>query len=186
MIKIYGVQRTGTTWLRELLRQNTTETILMHEFGWKHGEAQPFQGIPGNAPMSAIVIVKHPWNWIRSIMRWHGGHEKTYIEQFGYAKHYNKMYRHYADFLSLYWPYMGYDKVTFVRYEDLLRSREEKLRLIGAALDINFNSFTDVKKVENSEAFSEEKRQSYLMPEPIEDCGIDWRVFKFFGYREEK
>ena len=181
MIKVYGVQRTGTNYVRALLRRNTDHTVLMHEFGWKHGKAQPIVRPPDTQIVCALIIVKNPYSWLRSIATW-GDSERVEIEKIGYAKYYNDMYAHYVEFLQMHWAWMGYDKATFVRYEDLLRDLRWSLEKICAVFETPLVSCVDVKKVENSDKFTEEKRQIYLNPEPIEGSGFNWDLFGWYGY----
>lgn len=177
MIKIYGVQRTGTTWLRALLRRNIEETVCMHEFGWKHGYVQPFSG--EDFPLKAIIIVKNPYSWMRSINRW--GNIEERIAMGDYGEHYTKMYRHYGEFINAPAP-CGYERAVFVRYEALLENLPETLKRLCRKLDTPLLSTENVSKVPQSKRLTEERRRAYLNPKPTFAGGIDWGLFEYYGY----
>ena len=64
-IKQFGLQRTGTNYLRILLESNYNVQILTNIGGWKHG----FYNVPQimKKELDCIVMCKNPFSWLVSL-----------------------------------------------------------------------------------------------------------------------
>lgn len=181
--KVYGLQRSGTTYMRELLRRNFSATVLTNELGWKHGEVQEPQAAllkdrrRGEGVMAllreriakrdvvGITIVKNPHSWLPSIKRYAA---RAWPQAAAWTKKqfvelWNERNGYYAGL-----PPEGlycYRRFAIMRYEDVLADLPAALARIAAVAGCEMPPVAvDVKKVEQSSPFCEEQRRFYLNP----------------------
>lgn len=119
MIKISGRERSGTTWLEMLLRQNyicgKVDTRLKHHF----------TGNLYNTPVKTIVISKHPLDW------WYSYYLYTMSSDMRLEDMPTALF---GSWCHLYddWLYYGKNHdVSFIRYQDLYNDPEGTLDAIG-------------------------------------------------------
>lgn len=69
-LKVYGLPRSGTNYVQQLLERNFRLRSLGSEGGgaWKHGPVSTSSIVP------AVVVTKHPYTWLRSLRRWEIAH----------------------------------------------------------------------------------------------------------------
>ena len=215
MFKVWGMQRTGTNYLSELVEENfQVHSILKH--GWKHApvinlketahvpERIPFKKRFKNLDIKqlskdvqnsildenigALIIIKNPYTWALNIERWWNASyhvNKTLPELF---QMYNELYSSYRKFRLSQFPNLGFKKCLIVRYEDLLQDLDRELDVISGFFDIPVINRNDLSKVEYSAEFTPERREHYL--NPISDLKVaelvDWDLMFFYGYTREK
>ncbi len=77
-IKIFGLQRTGTNYVTDLINRNFKNTkVLVNIGGWKHGTYQtpPIVG----RELDVVIVVKNPYSWLRSMYDYWGPERKKNI-----------------------------------------------------------------------------------------------------------
>jgi len=63
---LWGLQRSGTNYLKDLIEQNLNAKCLnRHDWCWKHSIDQPKEFDPKSG--KSIVITKNPYTWVESI-----------------------------------------------------------------------------------------------------------------------
>ena len=209
MFKVFGVQRTGTTYMRELLKQNFGVIVLTNELGWKHGmPVEPWQQLVKDAierkytveqlelvangiknGIHAVIMIKSPYTWVCSIEKWARNAWKKEDLSTWTAKKYVDLYNgRYSGYLSFYAGLYCYKTVTVVRYEDLLRNFGEQMSRISQATGLHLKQVVNINKVQQSDHFTEEKRQYYLKPRGRKDVtdAVNWEVIKKYGYEPIK
>jgi len=189
MIKIFGLQRTGTNYLQELCKKNFPDKItIVHDFGWKHGPIAytPLHWVEESARKKAedkeidcLVIIKNPYTWIESIKKWwpkEYGYELS-IEE--YIEVYNVRYSSYLYYLRHEKPVIFYRRVQLIRYEDLLTNLHGTMNTIYPTEKVR-----DVNNVPLSAKFTKERKVHYLSPKPNDRVtkAVDWEIIKSFGY----
>ena len=204
MFKVFGCQRTGTTYLRELLKQNFGVEVLTNELGWKHGEiADPsahlertkgkygaekleeLRGIAASCGVTAIIIIKNPYSWLQSREAWG---KKASMERMGSAAEYfvayNSLYKSHLRFIKAQRPVYCHKNAFFIRYESLLLNLPHALGYIEKMSGHELKGVGDVKKVEQSSPLTAEKRRFYLDPPHRVDieAAVDWKTIEQFGY----
>lgn len=77
-IKIFGLQRSGTNYLTDLINRNFKNTrVLVNIGGWKHGTyCAPY--VLGQE-VDVVVLVKNPYSWLRSVYEYWGPNRKKNI-----------------------------------------------------------------------------------------------------------
>jgi hypothetical protein len=183
-IKIFGRQRTGTTFFRALCTHNFVNIrVFNNQFGWKHGlpfdEAKlrrwvkryksnqrkfemhrnSLDDILDGNKMYPFVIIKNPYSWYWSIKKWIGPNvdvKKQYTL-------YNNRYRAYKQLCEGKLHPNIYHPGTVMRYEDLISDANIALRGIADETGCVLKDRIKVpKKVAQSNAFSEARRKFYL------------------------
>jgi hypothetical protein len=183
-IKIFGRQRTGTTFFRALCTQNFNGVrVFNNQFGWKHGlpldekklkewvnrykpykrkfklHTSSLEDILCGNKMYPFVIIKNPYSWYWSIRKWVGDNvnvKKQYTI-------YNNRYRVYKELCEgrLY-PEVYYPG-TIMKYEDLIDHPSRVLKNISKQTGCGLNQKIKIPiQVEQSSRFTEERRQFYL------------------------
>ena len=200
-LKVFGLQRSGTTYLRDLLKHNFELPVFTNELGWKHGEViDPGPAIKKRKKPSpytkkfqeevrkansviALIIIKNPYTWFPSILRWYRKAWKIHAEApQGYFDLYNSRYEHYWNFKES--PTYCYKKVLIVRYEDLLSNLEEQMLRISSESGCKILRCEDINKVNQSQPFDEVQREFYLNPKrnkAVMDL-INWEIIGKYGY----
>lgn len=183
-IKIFGRQRTGTTFFRDLCTQNFNDVaVFNNQFGWKHGiplnevrirewvarykfhkckfamHSKALDDVVNGNKIYPFVIIKNPYSWYWSIKKWIGkGMDVN--EQYTL---YNNRYQIYKKLCEgeLY-PNI-YHLGTVVRYEDLLNDAQGVLQNISEQTGCGLKErFKVPEKVEQSKPFNEARRKFYL------------------------
>ena len=170
-IKIFGLQRTGTNWLRALLQRNYKVDVMVNQGGWKHGQiswfAQEWNYI--------IVLTKHPAAWLVSLWghmnREYRGQDyftaqslaefirhpfiipgvtppkphKWRVRASNPIQHYNNTYYHWLSITP------GPPYVSLIKYEELLAHPEEELDCLAHLMGLQRigNEWDPVSKTVN-------------------------------------
>ncbi len=67
LMKIHGLQRSGTNYLTHLINKNFKNVeVLVNRGGWKHGPYS-LKNILGEEELDVIIIVKNPYAWLVSV-----------------------------------------------------------------------------------------------------------------------
>jgi len=204
MFKVFGIQRTGTTYLRELLKQNFHLPVLTHELGWKHGEIcdpstqlervkfkygaerlEELRGIAASCKITAIIIIKNPYSWLQSMEAW--GRKASKEQMSGsaaYFEAYNLLYKNHLWFIKAQRPIYCYKRVFFVQYEALLAQLGDTLQYIARKSEHQLKGIADAEWVEQSQPLTAEKRTFYLSPPKNDAIAslVDWETIEQFGY----
>lgn len=132
--QLFGLQRSGTNYLQQLLEQNfRVQGLNTHKDVWKHNVTIPQKY---NASYPSILIVKHPYTWVESLCErnpvdWLKRQKKfpASLDEKGMTFGKNRfnvrqLAKTYAYFFSTW-----FSEVDFIiRYEDLLfKDRREKI-----------------------------------------------------------
>lgn len=150
-IKLWGLKRTGTNYVRFLLEKNFDCRVLSDVLGWKHGlpQRQPYsdwhawypEWRPERPPPQAetalqasregrvrhLLLVRDPWAWIQSMARYRERSLSTWSpgEIAHYASWWSAMGGAYLDFCQ-----DQMDALVF-RYESFRESFRNTMALIG-------------------------------------------------------
>lgn len=74
-IKIFGLQRSGTNYISDLIKSNFQDVeVWQNRGGWKHGFWRPT-----NIKTNILVIHKSPYAWLHSVYRYWGQERKLNI-----------------------------------------------------------------------------------------------------------
>ena len=158
LVKIYGLQRSGTNWLTFLINENFQNVrVLVNEGGWKHGHYM----IPWTMGKETHVVslIKNPYSWLVSVYNYWGPNRKKNIgpdlrgvefedfvrnrylaeKQRGIPfllraknpiQHWNNMNIHW---LSLR---LSNKRSCFITYETLMENLGQSLTIVGQSLGI--------------------------------------------------
>lgn len=169
MIKIFGIERSFTHYLRELLVVNFNELPCQNLFGDTHGRIslegwlqknEPYRTWVKNNSCNFVICVKNPYTWTYSMLRFfevmhiyrHIGIEK-------HLKRYNKTYLDWHESLiDNNHPF--FNNGIVIKYENLLQYPMQELSVI-----CEIDTFKQVEKVELSDAFSDKRMEWYLNPD---------------------
>lgn len=170
-IKIFGMERTCTNYVRELIEVNTDFEVWVNTFGGKHALVDPegwvltgnwdWRNIYENSTARFVICVKDPYHWLVSIKSY-CMRDRFYIayDSERLLKRFNDMYLHwYLELIEK--GHRFFNEGCIVRYEDMLRDPEQ---ILASALGIELNGFKDAKLVRHSSEFSDETRDYYLSP----------------------
>jgi len=128
---IFGLQRSGTTFLEKLITYNYDATVANGSI-WKHQLEVPDSDIP------SVAIIKSPYTWVESIAwREPADIAKTYPEVTEPGKimidnSYGECILNLHNLINLYckWFNNWYESAThFFRYEDLLVAQDQQIQL---------------------------------------------------------
>lgn len=128
VIKQFGLQRTGTNYVRLLLLHNYPVKILTNGGGWKHGHYKL------NDDTDCVVMTKHLLGWLPSYWRYAGrpGTFEGFVRRGTHVEHWNMLHAHWlrvADSLKN-------SKMVFCRCEDLVRFPKRECAKIAKALGL--------------------------------------------------
>jgi hypothetical protein len=207
-VKIFGKQRTGTTYTIRLVRENFLDTAgFNNEFGHKHNtplspdkleeflkkhkkHRESWKDIKEGNYIHPLIIIKNPYSWYWSIKKWHA---KKFDFTTNY-KIYNHLYTQYKDFYENGRPY--FFKPYILRYEDLIKDPRAKMTEIAAYFEIEIRTdFINPTKVHQSAEFTEKRKKFYLENTTFDlnkkqikaiTAAIDWELMKFYGYEPIK
>lgn len=203
-IKVMGRQRTGTTYLEELIKLNTDAINLNNKWGWKHASAYEFGREEESECYNckAIIVIKNPYTWFSSIKRWADKNNKWLIKdksknnyvnftiKSAYER-YNFLYHEHKKLLEGNYNNTIFDDSILIRYEDYLLDQNHEMQRIGEkfGLKINFPLIEPIKVECSPELFTEEKKRFYLEQKPEEfekeiTNAVDWDLMSFYGYKK--
>ena len=186
-IKVFGIQRTCTTFMRELCKRNLNDVIVYtNEFGSKHQAPRKLDGFKGwvvqkamgdekkykdimrivkdmrkGNYLNSIIVIKNPYSWYQSAKRWY--RDKFIFEKL--YKRYNRLYTVYRDF---HLDKSGFDNLygdsCVVRYEDVLKNVDKVMAHVSKSLNIEVAHRPVVlpNQVPQSKRFSKTKKKFYL------------------------
>ena len=195
MIKIFGIERSCTNYVKELLTLNFGILPFVHTFGDKHGRVNPegfVKEFPSNetfyknCTVRTIICVKNPYHWFYSI-RNYCENTPSYepfdaVEQ---MQRYNKMYLHWYYELQ---DHPFFTPVYVFRHEDLLRDLDGTL----SKIDMPRGELRDTDKVRISNRFTPDRREMYLKRKEMEpwergvvNMYVSDEFFKLYGYERE-
>lgn len=185
----YGLQRSGTNFLEELLEKNYRVSLLNSSDDRKHPLIKHFRLYDDKryiaepayynnktfanigeyiealqidaAPDAIIIISKDPYSWLLSYKAWakRCNWDKA---AFSYIQEYNLFYDKWREFAA------QSDKVVFVRYADLLCNTEDELLRLEEQFGLQLRTMRKVRgrklhlqKVSQSSSFTEDRRAYY-------------------------
>ncbi len=118
-LKMFGLKRTGTNWLLQLLGMNYHLTWFINDGGWKHGPYRVWELLGRH--MDSVVLVKDLYAWLVSMHRYRGlwGKENfgEFVQDGQFIDLWNLQNR---DWLERSAKIPEPFKMVIVRYEDLL------------------------------------------------------------------
>jgi hypothetical protein len=140
-IKIFGVERTCTNFMKEICQRAGAHVST--DWGWKHHHLDDFYP-KGN--IQTFVCVKDPYHWLVSIRNYCENEPKyADYDPERLLKRFNGLNLHWYDrMIENIHPY--FNPANIVKYEDLLKIKE----------------YYNIIKVNCSDAFTDKKRKNYL------------------------
>jgi len=172
LVKIIGLQRSGTTYLEYLIEKNfevnvpkadDTSICWKHAFPQEdriHGPNPPIQNIVATPNLAIVLVKKAQESWIHSINRYPGDLyiRRPYLRTGDLIEFYESFYLEWEVLLKkIDVPNLVID------YEEFLIDFDgamEKIKNLG--LEPSFEKFENMTKVPNSRMFDEEQRAQYL------------------------
>ncbi|MCP4829092.1 MAG: hypothetical protein GY889_09475 [Proteobacteria bacterium] len=184
--QIFGLQRTGTNWLKRLLELNYGAGGEFSQ--WKHSVGE------GAAPQDGVYtigIVKDPYSWIASCWRNPTDmatedarrRQGNHIKERGGAITVESLCALYEAWVTE-WGY----KIPIIRYEDLLARPRETLETVS--LCFLGSEWQETGLVKHSPLWTEERKADYLgggrhlCPEDVRNVNryLSRSVFERFDY----
>jgi len=183
---VIGLQRSGTEYLENILKVNYGVTIRNHPirgYFWKHTPDPT--NLTFRSDICHMLIYKNPYSWIESIKRkcvdmWHR-HKEYGIQNVSGLKNseiihsenrcrlnLKKLCLLYSVFFKnwLIYPPIDLPVIIDVQYENLIVKNGLEVPLINIEKTFNVtrksSNIEDVKKVPQSDLFSEDNREQYL------------------------
>lgn len=127
-IKIYGLKRTGTNYIKALIEKNFDATIDDNKGGWKHG---PYiKNELQYKETDVIVMIKDPVAWLDSLRRYLKSQWSPDFFMKHYIWEYNTMYMHWINIK------LDSHKLIVIKYENLAYNTEDTLHMIAERLDL--------------------------------------------------
>ena len=132
VVKQYGLQKSGTNYLKHLLEENFHVQVLVNKGGWKHG-AYRLPSLLGRE-LNCMVSTKNVLAWLFSMWKYSGKSEKfvPFVMRGTMVEHWGVMHRnwlHAAEKLTK-------PKMVFIRYEDVLVHPGNAMGQAAEALDL--------------------------------------------------
>lgn len=184
---IFGLQRSGTTFLEFLIKQNF-KCEVANGVNWKHSLTKV------NVDGQVFNIYKNPYTWIESVV-YRDSADLLVTSPHLLEEGSDKI--NLANLAGLYNDYVlsWYDKTTFVRYEDLIDvvSRDNFLNTIPFERITNSVVIPEPGSLFMSEGFENNKIPYYLHGKPerltldelsIINDKISVDVFNCLGYKK--
>lgn len=166
LIKIHGLQRSGTNYLSHLMNENFQNVkVLVNAGGWKHGHYMAPLAL--NQEVHVVAIVKNPYAWLVSVYKYWGPDKKLRIgpdltgvsfEEFVRNRCYLELQRdipylfrsknpvQFWNDMNFHWSsiMLMQKKICFITYESLLNGPKLTIDHIGSRLGIKTkNNFSD-------------------------------------------
>jgi len=192
-ILIYGLQRSGTNFLENLLKKNYYITILNENAersspGQKHFRLYDqkdiiprqhyyndyqyntffeFEKSLTDIPDGYLIISKDPYSWHLSYKNWAMRCNWPDVEHH-YIQEYNLFYRKWLDFSQTT------DRISFIRYIDLLRMPDVELEKISIRIGLKgrlISTFisNQIPRVSHSDIFTKRRREYYLKQQYLDE-----------------
>jgi len=190
-LKIYGIQRASTTYIIDLMRQNSSNSVVwINQIGHKHDIARDAKWVrnwfdeqlnkldkdtPGyNETLNTIkdlfelgekvhplVVIKNPYSWYKSILRWATPTYKRPFDIEQWYNTYNNLYRNWKELLEN--PHEPFDSGRLVIYEEVLKNPVELLYYVRDNYGVELkDKITIPGKVRQSANFTEDRKRFYL------------------------
>lgn len=193
MYLLYGLRRTGTNWLQALLQTHYdiefsngyTRGTPLHKHDTFHHKCETLEEVDqatGTKDAKFIIIIKHPWSWYLSFMKWQ---EKCNKKKSGVNSQCVRTYNaFYSNWLRL--SRQDPSRVIVVKYEKLLQNTPEMLNKIAEhfGLEKKRKNFQNITKVRQSNPFTISSRKYYLNEQWIKN--IDWETTKMLEKTVDK
>ena len=209
--KVFGVPRTGTTFIETLFALNFDFGVYLNHYGNKHHRPLTFQEMVGwikerpwikdqylpvlDGTIYPFVVIKNPYSWEQSIKRFSKNDNLNMEVEYN---NYNFKYGVWKKLLES--PHKPFGKGFVIRYEDTLLNAEQMFEDIAKKTGLKMKDkelladgkFIVPTKVNSSDEFTEERKQFYLSDdnfglsaERIEFITnmVDWDLMKFYGYK---
>lgn len=192
-ILIYGLNRSGTNYLQELMQNKLNVCFINKEDDRSHPMHKHFRlynnkqliGRPNflnkllfnsfsefenhhlmdERPKAYIIISKDPYSWNLSYSNW-GKKNNWEPCPHPFIMEYNEFYKKWLEFSK------ESDKILFVRYSDLLNNEEDSIKQIARKLNlslINGGAKNKIRKVPMSHRFTSKRLKYYLNMEYLSD-----------------
>lgn len=182
---IYGLQRSGTNYIEQLLKNNYRVIFLnMYEdrksiyhkhfrlYDQKELIPEPkylnnlyfrdfceFESKLKNKPDFYLVISKDPYSWLISYKKW-AKKCKWPVPDYNYIEEYNLFYERWMDF------FYQTNKISFVRYIDLLKKPGKTLDILERKFNLKKDYLllknVNFKRIPQSSTFSKQRKEYYL------------------------
>lgn len=162
---IHGLERSGTGFCSEMLRKNTSHTVIRSEHKHQPFDETRYSGPDphypvGNDLTKYIIVVRNPYSWVISYENYYMNRASlqnvniklTYNhcatrDRSCYVTLWNSVYNKWLEDIPKFYDY------SIVRYEDLLEYPKETLTLIFSRLNLGGASkFTAVNEYLNNYA----------------------------------
>jgi hypothetical protein len=210
--KVFGVPRTGTTFVETILALNFDFGVYLNHYGNKHHEPLTLQEMRGwieerqwikdkylsvlDGVIHPFVVIKNPYSWEQSIKRFSNNPNLNMEVEYG---NYNYKYREWKKLLEN--PHKPFGKGFIIRYEDVLVDAENIFTNIAEETGLKMKDrgliatgeFIVPTKVNSSDEFTDKRRRFYLskdfglsdeMVEKITRL-VDWELMEFYGYERK-
>jgi len=196
-ILIYGLQRSGTNFLENLLKKNLRTTILndnsdrslpdqkhfrlydqkaiiprQHYYNDFYFETLlDFEKVLPIIPAGYLVISKDPYSWYLSYKTWADKNNWPAVDHH-YIQEYNFFYEKWLGFSQ------SSDRIFFIRYLDLLREPAVELERISSTLKLKKRLVSafysdQISRVSHSGIFNADRREYYLKQQYLSDFKPD-------------
>jgi len=209
-LKVFGVPRTGTTFVSTMVSVNFEFGVHLNHYGNKHERPMSLQEMKEwieerewlkptylsvlENTIYPLIVIKNPYSWYQSILRFSNNNLLIVKSQY---LNYNNKYNIWKKFLDN--PHKPFGKGFIVRYEDMLIDPESVFNRISKKINIKMKNknlisggkFFVPNKVHQSDEFTEERRQFYLSDGNFDlseeeinriNKSIDWDIMSFYGY----
>jgi len=132
VVKQFGLQRTGTNYVRQLLMHNYNVKVLTNGGGWKHGRYKVKRSL--GHEVDCIVMVKDLLSWLWSYYRYAGkeGSFQHFVMRGTHVEHWNALNAHWLDVAER----LKDSKMVFSRCEDLVANPKKECQRIAKALGL--------------------------------------------------
>lgn len=196
-VLLYGLQRSGTNYLEQLLKRRLQVTLVNEEKRRDHAAHKHFRLYdekalvpepkylndvqirsmseleaalgPRHVPDFYIVTSKDPYSWYLSFLRW-GQKCEWRLPEHHYAQEYNLFYKRWLGLAK------SSAKIVLVRYIDLLGNEDEVIASLGECMHVGRRSGFwgrlwrgSLAKVPRSDRFTDEQRDYYLEARYLEE-----------------
>jgi hypothetical protein len=161
MVKVLGLPRAGTNYLRWLLEHNF-EVTTNKALGWEHGlpdmrlrnVKQPMEQtiLEATAGLKRIVIYKERDHWLASVKR-----NSPVSEQMILTFHATTPPLLYDHFHAAWAPH-----AHFIRYESFIQDFTSALNYLGTLIGVEPHSYTTPRTVPESPHWRSHHRRRYL------------------------
>lgn len=147
-INIFGLQRSGTNYLKAILELNFKDIKV--EYDWRHSI---FEDLNEESKKGiGIVIYKELGHWLKSI-------ERKKVNIYTFVPTHANLPAYYDRWLK---SYAGKDGIYFISYESFLIDFEATLKYLGVLIGEKPWRFLEPEIVKYSEEWNPEDKSKYL------------------------